>query len=104
RSNPHPALLEREDCTIVAWYRSLYAPHAGGAYDSHHRTTGIADRTRRRGSGLAARRARAAAGDAGGRIPEWAIRAGVRPWGGRVPPWPERGRLRRGSEPRARIS
>ena len=22
----------------MAWYPSLYAPHAGGAYDSHHRT------------------------------------------------------------------
>src|SRR5215471_19842403 len=26
-----------------------YAPRTGGAYDSHHRTTGIAGRTRRRG-------------------------------------------------------
>ena len=31
-------LLEREDCTLVAWYPSLYAPRAGGAYDSHHWT------------------------------------------------------------------
>ena len=23
RSNPHPALLEREDCTLVAWYRAF---------------------------------------------------------------------------------
>src|SRR6516165_9407151 len=64
---PHPALLERQDCTLVTWYRSHYAPRAGGAYDSHHRTSGIACRTRRRG-GVAARGARAAtAGDAGGR-------------------------------------
>src|SRR5262249_6170953 len=35
---------EREDCTLVAWYRSLYAPRTGGAYDSHHRTAGIAGR------------------------------------------------------------
>src|SRR5262245_14573913 len=34
--------LHREDCTLVAWYRSLYAPRTGGAYDSHHRTAGIA--------------------------------------------------------------
>src|SRR5262249_60169597 len=27
-SNPHPALLEREDCTLVAWYRCLHAPRA----------------------------------------------------------------------------
>src|SRR5215831_8729922 len=49
-----PALLEREDCTLVAWYPSLYAPRTGGAYDSHHRTAGIAGRTRRRGGGVAA--------------------------------------------------
>jgi len=44
-----PARAERlavRDSTLVAWYRSLYAPHAGGAYDSHHRTAGIAGRTR----------------------------------------------------------
>src|SRR5215831_7392295 len=29
-SNQHPALLEREDCTLVAWYPSLYAPRTGG--------------------------------------------------------------------------
>src|SRR5262245_50260003 len=55
-----PALLEREDCTLVAWYRWLYAPRTGGAYDSHHRTAGIAGCARRRGC-VAARRARAAA-------------------------------------------
>src|SRR5215472_17623282 len=44
-----PALLEREDCTLVSWYRSVCAPRTGGAYDSHHRTTGIAGRTRRSG-------------------------------------------------------
>src|SRR5262249_20580168 len=65
-SNQHPALLEREDCTLVAWYRSLYAPRTGGAYDSHHRTAGIACRTLRGGS-VAARGA-CAAGDAGGRL------------------------------------
>src|SRR5215469_14422702 len=48
----HPALLEREDCTLVAWYPSLYAPRTGGAYDSHHWTAGIAGCTRRRGGGL----------------------------------------------------
>src|SRR5262249_20702753 len=37
------------DSTLVAWYPSLYAPRAGGAYDSHHRTAAIAGRTRRRG-------------------------------------------------------
>ena len=59
-ANQHPALLEREDCTLVAWYRSLYAPRTGGAYDSHHRTTGVAGCTRRRGGRVAARCARAA--------------------------------------------
>src|SRR6516165_12470914 len=28
--NQHPALLGREDCTLVAWYRFLYAPRTGG--------------------------------------------------------------------------
>jgi hypothetical protein len=28
-SNQHPALLEREDCALVAWYPSLYAPSRG---------------------------------------------------------------------------
>src|SRR5262249_43692132 len=29
-SNQHPALLQRQDCTLVAWYRFLYAPRTGG--------------------------------------------------------------------------
>ena len=29
-SNRHPALLEREDCTLVAWYRSLRTSHGRG--------------------------------------------------------------------------
>src|SRR5215475_7769369 len=37
-----------------------YAPRTGGAYDSHHRTAGIAGRTRRRGGSVAARGAGAA--------------------------------------------
>jgi len=41
--------IEREDCTPMACYRSIYAPRTGGAYDSHHRTAGIAGCTRRRG-------------------------------------------------------
>src|SRR5215471_12216787 len=61
-------LLEREDCTLVACYPSLYAPRAGGAYDSHHRTAGIAGRTRRCSGGVAARGVGAAASDAGGRV------------------------------------
>src|SRR5262245_60211554 len=49
------------DSTLMAWYRSIYAPRTGGAYDSHHRTAGIAGCARRRGGGrLAARGARAA--------------------------------------------
>src|SRR5262249_46465541 len=59
----HPAFLEREDGTLVAWYRYVYAPRTGGAYDSHHRTAGIAGCTRRRGGGLAAPGARAASGE-----------------------------------------
>src|SRR5262244_1992694 len=62
------SLLEREDCTPMACYRSLYAPRTGGADDSHHRTAGIAGRTRRRRGSVAARGARAAVGDAGGGV------------------------------------
>src|SRR5215470_15020956 len=61
-SNQHSALLEREDYTLVAWYPCVYAPRTGGAYDSHHRTAGIASRARRRGGRVAARGARAAGG------------------------------------------
>src|SRR5262249_29023399 len=43
-----------KDSTLVAWYSSFYAPRTGGAYDSHHWTAGIACRTRRRGSRVAA--------------------------------------------------
>src|SRR5262249_50205006 len=39
----------------------LRTSYGGGAYDSHHRTAGIAGRTRRRGGGMAARGAGAAA-------------------------------------------
>src|SRR5262245_8248738 len=67
RSSSILALLEREDCTLVTWYRCLYAPRTGGAYDSHHRTAAIAGCSRRRGGGVAARGARAAASDAGDR-------------------------------------
>jgi len=44
----------------VAWYRSLHAPRTGGAYDSHHRTAGVAGCTRRCSGRFAARGARAA--------------------------------------------
>src|SRR6516162_10520279 len=49
----------------MAWYRSIYAPRTGGAYDSHPRTAGIAGRTRRRGCCVATRGARATGDDAG---------------------------------------
>jgi len=63
---PAPGAGAVKDSAFVAWYPSLYAPRTGGAYDSHHRTAGIAGRTRRRGR-VATRRARAAASDAGDR-------------------------------------
>ena len=43
------------DSALVAWYRCHHAPRTGGAYDSHHRTAGIAGRIWRRGSRVAAR-------------------------------------------------
>src|SRR5215471_17566172 len=62
------------DSTLVTWYPSLYAPRTGGAYDSHHRTAGIAGCTRRRGSCMVAR-GRAAIGDADDRIPQLGLAA-----------------------------
>ena len=44
----------------MPWYPSFYAPRTGGAYDRHHRTAGIAGRSRRRCGDVAARGARAA--------------------------------------------
>src|SRR5262249_9431828 len=76
------------DSALVAWYRSLSAPRAGGAYDSHHRTAGIADRPRRRGCRVAARGARAAAGGAGDRVPQRRISRRVPAHGGCVPSGP----------------
>src|SRR6516164_75791 len=56
--------------TARSWRGILPLTHlaTGGAYDSHHRTAGIADCPRRRGS-VATRGKRAAAGDAKGRRP-----------------------------------
>src|SRR5262249_45501078 len=62
---PPPRCRAVRDSTLVAWYRSLYAPRTGGAYDSHHRTAGIAGCTRRRCDGVAARGECAAAKLAG---------------------------------------
>src|SRR5215468_3145285 len=73
---PASCHLEREDYTLKAWYPFVYAPRAGGAYDSHHRTAGIAGRTRRRG-GVAARGARAATSDAGDRVSEHRFSSGL---------------------------
>src|SRR5215813_9874267 len=50
----------------VVWYPSLNAPRTGGAHDSHHRTAGIAGRTRRRGRCVALAARAQQAGDAGG--------------------------------------
>jgi len=60
-SKQHPASFKRQDCTLMAWYRYVYAPRTGGAYDSHHQTAGIAGCTRGCGGRVAARDARAAA-------------------------------------------
>src|SRR5262249_42584278 len=69
----------RRDSTLAAWYRSLHAPRTGGAYDSHHRTAGIACRTRRRGSSVAPHDACAADGsDASERV-LWAAAIGDTP-------------------------
>src|SRR5262249_32045016 len=86
-SNQHPAFLERQDCTPMACYPSLYAPRTGGAYDSHHRAAGIAGRTRRHGGCVAARGARAA--DAGDRGPPIPLARGIYGVAARIPPGPQ---------------
>src|SRR6516165_5332305 len=101
--NQRPALLEREDCTLTAWYRSLYAPRTGGAYDSHHQTTGTAGRTRRRVSRVAPHRARAAA-IAGDRIYQWRVGRCLRALRDRVPRRPQRNRFCGGPERGGRVT
>src|SRR5262249_30947342 len=49
---PGSALLGQHARSVVSLF---YAPRTGGAYDSHHRTAGIAGRTLRRRSRVAAR-------------------------------------------------
>src|SRR5262249_62055185 len=51
-------------------------PRTGGAHDSHHRTAGIAGRTRRRSGVVAARGACAAAQDAARRLCRYAAARG----------------------------
>src|SRR5215831_13002002 len=90
RGPPAPGCRAVRDSTLVAWYRPLYAPRTGGAYDSHRWTTGIAGRTRRRGGRVAAGRPCAAAGGTGDRHdPFWIV--GNRTWiaDDRLPPGPE---------------
>src|SRR5215831_9335916 len=91
------------DSTLVAWYRSLYAPRTGGAYDSHHRTAGIAGR-RRRGR-VAARGARtAAASDAGSRVPRQLVGRRPNTSCDRIPARHPRKRVRRRREFGDRVS
>ena len=54
--------------TARLWRAIVLSTHLAreGAHDGHHRTAGVAGRTRRRGRNVAARGAFAAAGDAGG--------------------------------------
>src|SRR5260370_36008447 len=50
------SLNDGRGADLAMWYRCLYEPRTGGAYDSQYRTAGIAGRTRRRGGCGAARR------------------------------------------------
>src|SRR5262249_9450122 len=43
RRSTHAAGRAVRDTTLVAWYRSFYAPRTGGAYDSPHRTAAPLD-------------------------------------------------------------
>src|SRR5215470_10040939 len=59
---PASCLLEPARLSAHGVVPCHYAPSHGSAYDSHHRTAGIAGCTRRRGGRVAARGARAAGG------------------------------------------
>src|SRR6516165_6716207 len=95
--------LNREDRALAAWYPSLYAPRTGGAYDSHHRTAGIAGCTRRRGGGVAARGARAAGGAADDWVHTCQHARKERSVRGGISPRLKRDRLRREAEHHDRI-
>src|SRR5215813_13139825 len=95
---------DREDCTPMAWYPSLYAPRTGGAYDSHYRTAGIAGRTRRCCSRVAAGGARAAARDAGRWVSQQSSARRVGGPSRSVSPRPSRSWLCRRSKRLTRIS
>src|SRR6516164_7738313 len=96
--------LNREDRALVAWYLSLYAPRAGGAYDSHHRTAGIAGRTRRRGGSVAAGGARAAGEGGNHRIARNGQCGGAEPMDRRLRAANARSRLGRRPQSHDRIS
>src|SRR5262245_10365729 len=85
---------------------SLYAPRTGGAYDSHHRTAGIAGRTRRRGGGLAAPGARADEADAADRRADGPCRQrpGGKIAGGCVRKRPAGAGMGQGTQPLNRVS
>src|SRR6516162_9238133 len=62
--------LQAADRAMEAWYHSSIASMTptGGSHGKLHRTTKILSHARRRGSGVAARGACAAADDTGGRV------------------------------------
>src|SRR5262249_19591371 len=72
-------------------------PPAGGSHGKPRRTTKILSLARRRGR-VAARGARTASGDAGGRVSQQRVGRVICAIRGGVPPGPERDRLYRGQE------
>src|SRR5262249_26101892 len=105
--NPKPTTEVKATMKTARSWRDIvpfYAPRTGGAYDSHHRTAGIAGRTRRRGGRVAARGARAAIGDAGGRVSEYPDCGRLGKRCRRVLQWHERDWLRRRPECQSRTT
>src|SRR5215475_2829245 len=105
RRAPRPRRVPRRVRTVRSWHGIVPFTHlgAGGAYDSHHWTAGIAGRTRRRRGFVATRGARAAAGDAGDWSAPSRLAGGARKPSGSFPQGTERERPHRGPERGHRI-
>ena len=83
----------------------LYLVRDPWPWGKPHEAAGIRRASRQRcGGNLAARGARAAANNAGDRVPQWWDGGGVRTHGGRVPPGPQRSWLCRGPQRGDRVS
>src|SRR5882672_2389507 len=100
-SGGKPPLIQR----YRIWPLLSHNPCSGPDRGAGHETPRFHNFTRRRNGWMAIRLARAAEGDAGGRLPQRRQRTVLseRAVFGRFPPGTERGGLRRGTKPSDRI-